>query len=229
VAWATAAGGAGLSGRRSIRGPVSAGCDLLGRAVDNWAKTSGDVSRGQFLTALVDLSAAQADDGRLAQAMGTFGRAVDLAEDLGPAIRATVGFEVRLRNAGMWLVLNEPVPTGHGVAISDAVRADVPLADFGEQPDPDMGHVVDVLRLYDTGNVSTGETRERIIGFPRYPARHRANSFKVFLYSELGELSARARGASKWRELDPAFHCDRPSYAAPYIWIMTGSGDAKTT
>jgi len=165
-------------------------CALLSRSVDNWAETSGNICQAHLLTARVDLSTALADDGRLGQAAGTLDQAVSLADELGTAITSLMRFEVRLRDAGMWLVLNQPDLAGHGVAISDVLRDIDARGGYREQPDPDMKHVADVLRRYASGDLSADEARKQMAGFLHSPARYRADSFKVFLYSELGELSA---------------------------------------
>jgi tetratricopeptide (TPR) repeat protein len=165
-------------------------CGLLRRSVDNWAKASGDLSKAHFLTALVDLSAALADDGRLAQAAGALDQAVSLADDLGAVITRFMRFEVRLRDAGMWVVANQSDLPGQGVPISDVLRDIDARGGSRDQPDPHVRHVADALRLYATDGLGPDQAGEQIAPFLRSPARYRAEPFTVSMYSKPGELSA---------------------------------------
>jgi hypothetical protein len=174
-------------------------CGLLSRAVDNWAKASGDRSRAHFLTALVDLSAALADDGRPAEAARELDRAVSLADDLGTVISGPMRYEARLRDGGMRLALDQPGQARPGAAVSDAVPDAGAPDGSGERLDPDVEHAADVLRQCASGDLRPDQAFKLMREFLRSPARHRADPFKVFLYSEPGELSARRKGPRRSR------------------------------
>ena len=117
-------------------------------------------------------------------------------------------YEVRLRVASMRLVRNEPGPGGNGATVSDAIwAAGAPggpgerLNPDAERLDPDVQRAADVLRRWANRGPDPDQAREELVGFLRSPARHRADPFKLSLYAELGELSARRRrpGSSRGR------------------------------
>jgi hypothetical protein len=200
---ATAFGNAANLARRNGDTPTS--LDLRSRAAYAWEKEEGSTGAAHRLTALVDLSAEQADSGNIEQASATLAQAADLAQRKMPTISALMRAEAMLRRAGMLLLLAEPpAPRAIGPMVLQAWPDSV--VSRSESADAELDRVASVIRQYGKGTIEPAIVADKISAFLRSYARHRPADLPKWLFDRLDKPSVREISAAEPDPIPPATH-----------------------
>jgi Trypsin-like peptidase domain/NB-ARC domain len=163
-------------------GDMATAVELYSAAADHWKSQSSDDAAGRHVECLMYLSSVQAEADALEQALGTLGRATDVARSRPRAVPALMRQELALRREATNLLLHgEPPPSSQELSFTASAPGKEPPE--GEQDDPELQRIQLALRQSNVGTLAAS-TRMLLASFIAAEVRNRTKPSKFHLNEE---------------------------------------------